>query len=269
MLISCPQCRAVYNISTDYIPENGKKFKCAECGNIWMVYPNQDSVMEPEVEDDTPVDTVVTENTATDIAPQPETTADITNSIDDDIDVMFSRLSHNTKNLFTSGNAVENMTTAEKIRHYIFNNFSVYMLYAFLTTVAVILGGKLVYDYRYEIVAKVPMMEQLYARFNTESVYRGKDLAIQNVRIREIINKDNEPELEISGRLYNVGKQTVRLLPVKASIIDADERVEDEVTEILSEHKLEPQFATLFRIVLKSPTENARKVKIVLDNGLN
>ena len=265
MLISCPHCRAVYNISTDYISENGKKFKCAECGYIWMVYPNEDNIMEPEADENTATDDVV-------VTKEEEVTADtaenVTNNIDDDINVMFSRLSHNTKNLFASGNAVENMTLSEKIRHYVFNTFSIYMLYAFLTTVAVVLAVRLLYDYRYEIVAKVPTMEQLYARFNLDCVYRGKDLAIRDVKIREIVN-DKEPGLEISGRLYNTGEQTVRLLPVKATIIDDNEQVEDEITEILSEHKLEPQFGALFRIIMKQPSENARKIKIVLDDSIN
>jgi len=186
MLISCPECRAVYNISADCIPENGKKFKCAECGYIWTVYPSDDKSIEPESEpniseniDENPIKS---DNDALSVETADNTAEDApTNNIDDDINVMFKRLSHNTKNLFASGNAVEDMSFAEKIRHYALNNFSIYMLSAFLLTTAIILGAKIIQDYRYEIVAEIPMMEKLYARFNAECIYRGKDLKIKDV----------------------------------------------------------------------------------------
>ncbi len=262
MLISCPECRAVYNISADYIPENGKKFKCAECGYIWMVYPSDDTSVEPETEnisENTEIATAVNEANIT------ETEAVTTPNINDDIDVMFERLSHNTKNLFSSGDTVENMGRLQKIRHYLQNNFSFYMLTAFLLLTSVVLGIRLLWDYRYDIVAKVPMMEQLYARLGTESIYRGKDLLIEDVLIKNIEEND-KPYLEVSGRLYNAGNTTVSVVPIKASVITADNKIADEVTEILSEHKLEPQFSTLFRILLNPPSSDARKVRITLDD---
>ena len=39
MLISCPKCNAVYQVPENQIPADGKKFKCAECGEIWFVRP--------------------------------------------------------------------------------------------------------------------------------------------------------------------------------------------------------------------------------------
>lgn len=262
MLISCPECRAVYNISADYIPESGKKFKCAECGYIWMVYPSDDTLVEPETE-------TAPEQTEVTAAPEELNTVEdevtAAPDVSDDIDVMFKRLSHNTKNLFSSGDTVEDMGLLQKIRHYTLNNFSVYMLTAFLLLTSIVLGARLIWDYRYDVVAKVPMMEQLYTRLGTESIYRGKDLTIEDVLIKNI-KQNGKPYLEVSGRLYNAGKSTVFVLPVKASVIAADNTVEDEITEILSEHKLEPQFGALFRILLDPPSANARKIRITLDD---
>ena len=48
MLISCPKCSSVYNLADSYVPESGKKFKCAECGNIWVVYPRDLKDVIPE-----------------------------------------------------------------------------------------------------------------------------------------------------------------------------------------------------------------------------
>ena len=61
MLISCPECNAVYKISSDNISDDGKKFKCAECSHIWLVKPEDLKNIEPEIEnptentEDTPV----------------------------------------------------------------------------------------------------------------------------------------------------------------------------------------------------------------------
>ena len=263
MLISCPECRAVYNISADYIPENGKKFKCAECGYIWMVYPSDDTLVEPE-EDNRLSDTssaIIPKNS--EVMDIPDETPQ--NNINDDIDAMFRRLSHNTKNLFSSGSAVEDMNWWEKIKHYTANTFSIYMLSAFMLTIAIALSAKIIKDYRYEIVAQIPLMERMYQRFGVESIYRGKDLKIKDVQIKEII-KNNHSYIEVSGRLHNSGKQTVMVMPVKASVITADEKIEDEITEILSEHKLEPEFGALFRILLNYPSANARKIRITLED---
>ncbi len=262
MLISCPECRAVYNISADYIPESGKKFKCAECGYIWMVYPSDGTLVEPETET-VPEQTEIKADTNEANAVEEEINA--APDVSDDIDAMFKRLSHNTKNLFSSGDTVEDMSLSQKIRHYVLNNFSVYMLTAFLLLTSIVLGARLIWDYRYDVVSKMPMMEQLYTRLGVESIYRGKDLTIEDVVIKNI-NQNNKPYLEVSGRLYNAGNSVAVVLPVKASVINADNMVEDEVTEILSEHRLEPQFGALFRILLNPPSADARKVRITLDD---
>ena len=47
MLISCPKCNAVYQIPEGQIPEGGKKFKCAECGEVWTVRPQDVKKTEP------------------------------------------------------------------------------------------------------------------------------------------------------------------------------------------------------------------------------
>jgi hypothetical protein len=181
---------------------------------------------------------------------------------------MFERLSHNTKNLFASSSAVENMTLSEKLRHYASNAFSIYSLIAFLSVLFMVFGIMLIRDYRYEIVAKVPLMERIYTRFNLQSVYRGKNIKIKDVNLKNIY-VDGDPYLEVSGKLYNDGTHDAIVLPVKASLITADGKTESEITEILSAHRLEPKFATLFRIVMNLPSKNARKVRITLDDIAN
>ena len=266
MLISCPKCRSVYNISADRIPENGKKFKCAECGEIWMVYPSSFSDAEA---DDMPVEEEISTDNTPKTANSSENTQNlgINEDINEDINIMFNRLSHDTKNLFSSGNSVEDMSLKQKVRHYALNNISLYLICAFLLTSIVILGAKLFYVYRYEIVNTAPWLENMYKRFKVESMYRGKDLVFEDVQVKELEEK-GKPLIEVTGRICNKGDKTVHLLPVKVSVVNRNNKVEDEVVEILPEHKVESGFSVLFRVLLDYPSDFNSKLRITMDDVL-
>ncbi|MBQ8481324.1 MAG: zinc-ribbon domain-containing protein [Alphaproteobacteria bacterium] len=246
MLISCPKCNSVYNISDTRVPVGGKKFKCAECGNIWMVFPEDVKKIEPEGKNYTVSDTEErkTEN--------------------DDINAMFSRLSHDTKNLFSGENTVENMSVPEKIRHFCLNFFSVYTIIAFLLALSIILAVYLAYGNRYYIVSKIPEMENFYARFNIESVHNGQNILFRDVRVKELDYGDKYA-VEITGRLYNSGKNAVRILPVKASFINDNDEIESEITELLPMQLVSPNASVLFRIVADTPSYKVRKVKLSME----
>lgn len=266
MLISCPKCRSVYNISADRIPENGKKFKCAECGEIWMVYPS--SLADAEAEDMSVEDEISTDNKQ-DTASGSENAqnTEINEDINEDINIMFNRLSHDTKNLFSSGNSLEGMSVGQKIKHYTLNNISLYLICAFLLIAIVILGAKLFYVYRYDVVSAAPWLENMYERLKVESMYRGKDLVFEDVQIKELEEK-GKPLIEVSGRIYNKGDKTVHLLPVKVSVVNRNNQIENEVVEILPEHKVESGFSVLFRVLLDYPSDFNSKLRITMEDVL-
>ena len=39
MLIQCPNCEICYQIEKDILPEGGRKFRCAKCGQVWQARP--------------------------------------------------------------------------------------------------------------------------------------------------------------------------------------------------------------------------------------
>ncbi|MBR6356319.1 MAG: zinc-ribbon domain-containing protein [Alphaproteobacteria bacterium] len=262
MLISCPNCHSVYDISNKKISANGKKFKCAECGNIWTVYPSDENAGHAENATMNPMAEVRTESLIQDTP----TVDNTQQKISDDLDIMFSRLSQNTKILFASGNSVDTMTWWQKVRHYCINYISAYTVIAVLLPICIILGGLLLYLYRYDIAAHIPGMDSVYAQMNYDSLYKGKDLQFKDVNIRNL-REQGHSMVEISGRLYNNGKQIVTLLPVKAMIINDDDVVTDEKTEILQERQLEPDFSALFRIVMPYPKDASGKIRLTLDNN--
>lgn len=267
MLISCPKCSSVYDISNKKIPAAGKKFKCAECDNIWVVYPPKDNndtkqkskTLQQHENSDVFYD--ITKNT--DIG-----FANIKNSeAVDDVNIMFNRLSQNTKSLFKSANSVDSMNMFEKIKHYIANTFSIYTMIGILLPVFIVLSLILMYFYRYEITAKIPAMSYIYTKFGVESLYKGKDLVFTNVNIRNIKENGNN-YIEISGRIHNSGKYTVVLLPVKAMIINRSGQIEQQALQMLQEHLLEPDFGALFRIIMPRPNHQDGIVRLTMEKDL-
>ena len=139
------------------------------------------------------------------------------------------------------------------------------MIFAFLLATAIFLCGRLVYEYRYRIVAEATWLDGLYGRFGIESMYRGRDIKIEDVQIKEVTEK-GLPYIEVSGRLHNTGKQTVRLLPVKVSVINQNNEIENEAVEILPEHRVDADFSVLFRVLLEYPSDYASKIRITLED---
>ena len=247
MLISCPKCNSVYNISDTRVPLGGKKFKCAECGNVWMVFPEDVKKIEPEGKN-----YVVSD-------------AEEKKTENDDINAMFSRLSHDTKNLFAGENATDKMSVPERVRHFCLNFFSVYTIIAFLMAMCVILAIYLAYTNRYDIVSQIPEMEKVYARFNVESVYKGQNILFRDVSLKELDYGDKYA-VEIVGRLYNSGKNAVRVLPVKASFINDKNEVESEIIDLLPMQLVSPNASVLFRIVANNPESTIRKVQLSMED---
>lgn len=263
MLISCPKCSSVYDISNKKIPAGGKKFKCAECDNIWVVYPQDDKQKNKQsvAEQNKPASRADT-FTPSEMAGRKDKS-----DVSEDINIMFNRLSQNTKSLFKSASGVDSMNTFEKIKHYLANAFSPYVIIGVLLPVLIVLSIILMYLYRYEITAKIPAMSYVYAKIGVESLYKGKDLVFSNVNIRNVKEYNNN-YIEISGRIHNSGKYTVILLPVKAMIINKSGEIEQQAVQMLQEHRLEPDFGALFRIVMPRPNHKDSIVRLTLEKDL-
>lgn len=249
MLISCPKCNSVYNVSDTRIPADGKKFKCAECGEVWKVFP---------------------QNTATDGEPRAEqkSAEDVRSeaSENDDINKMFSRLSRDTKNLFP-GDAAEQKTAyvSPAAGKHITGFFTSYAFAAFLLVTCIALALYLAYINRYNAVASFPEAEKIYEKFGIESVYGGRGLEFRDVDIKNV-QIAGENALAVSGRLYNAGDAATRSLPVKATFIGADGKAQSEVTDLLPPQYMPPRSSMLFRIVAGEAPAGVKQIKLDLEN---
>ena len=109
-------------------------------------------------------------------------------------------------------------------------------------------------------------MDYVYAKMDYDSLYKGKDLVIEDVNIHNIRLKGHS-NLEISGKIRNNGSHIVTLLPIKAEIINSEGMIIDEQIQQLQKRQIEPDFGALFRIVMKRPNQKAEKIRISLKDN--
>ncbi len=262
MLISCPKCSAVYDVANDKIPEQGRRFKCVECGNVWTVYPHDVQDIEPENKIKTQL-----------IAPSEEV-------VQKDVQEMFQRLSRNTDDLFEgidrytikitddnhytkqpqwASDRATNMAETTKRKLQVF--FSPLILNGLLLLLLVILTMYIGHFRRYEIVRFAPVAENFYNNIKVDSLYTGRDIIFDHLNVKPLV-RGRKHFIEISGRLLNQGKYKVKIPSVKAVLRNAQGTVFAEEIKDIPLRNLTPQTSSIFFFVLENKTPEAKIVNL-------
>ncbi|MBO6290604.1 MAG: zinc-ribbon domain-containing protein [Alphaproteobacteria bacterium] len=250
MLISCPKCSSVFNVINNRIPFEGKKFKCSECGHIWTVYPKD--LKELEVENQ--------------IKSQIIRPAAALEETQDDINAMFDRLSEDTKGLFSNYKA-DRGGFLERIMRKIHVFFTPVMLSCSILFVIFCFTLYIGYHNRYEIVGFIPKLEDFYNKLELESIYAGRDVKFQNVKITDL-EKSGKHYVEVTGVIHNEGKFSSQILPIKATMTNLSGEVEAETSHFLTLKRLGPDFSAMFRILLDNKTTVAKKITLTFDTEI-
>ena len=250
MLISCPKCVAVYNIAADKIPEQGRRFKCVECGNVWTVYPKDVSDIEPEN----------------------KIKAQKILQNEKDMEEMFHRLSKDTDNLFVGSedkaftktdNAAQDKITeplgiAKRKMQVFFSPFLLNGLILFFIALFTLFIG---YRNRYEIVRFAPAMENFYNNLKLDSVYTARNVIFDQLNIHPV-KHGSKHFVEISGRLYNQGPYKVKLLPIVASLETNKGEIMATTAKMPSIKDLSPRMSAMFFMILENKTAEAKTVRL-------
>ncbi len=262
MLVSCPKCKVSYAIEADKIPENGRKLRCAKCGEIWVCH--KEDLFEAGMEQKSPLEenaekTAVSE----DASSQPVETEESSVTVDtgvtaepekqapDEMKEIFARLSQQTESIFAEEKALpihERFWTKVKFAlglHKTANK--VYFAGAFL-----LLFLLLMFYVRFDVVRLVPEMEKVYSAVGIVSRIPGEGLEFQNV-IRNEYEEDYVRKLEIKGFLANTKSQTINIPVIRVELLDKE-------TDMLYEQEQEAPLKRLgagsrmaFRIVITKP----------------
>ena len=260
MLISCPKCNAVYQVPENQIPADGKKFKCAECSEIWFVRP-QAKPKENVVSIAPAVSKTAEQPAKVQINPQIISTEA---AQDDDLEKMFNRLSKDTKGLFSGKESAD--TRIERAKRKFFMFFSPFMINCSILLFIFVCTLYISYANRFELVSAIPQLENFYNKLGVNSLYKGKNLVFQNVSARNI-EHDGKAYVEISGNVYNDGDMTAIVLPIKVTLQHLDGSIEAEAVKNLTLDRLEPNFRALFRILLPDSSLDEKKVILSFDEN--
>lgn len=260
MLISCPKCNAVYQVPENQIPADGKKFKCAECGEIWFVRP-QAKPKENVVSIAPAVSKTAEQPAKVQINPQIISTEAAQN---DDLEKMFNRLSKDTKGLFSGKESAD--TRIERAKRKFFMFFSPFMINCSILLFIFVCTLYIGYANRFELVSAIPQLENFYNKLGVNSLYKGKNLVFQNVSARNI-EHDGKAYVEISGNVFNDGDMTAIVLPIKVTLQHLDGSIEAEAVKNLTLDRLEPNFRALFRILLPDSSLDEKKVILSFDEN--
>ena len=247
MLISCPKCNSVYNLLNNRVPFGGKKFRCSQCGHIWTVYPKDIKDIEPE-------------NMVKSQIIRP---ASVFDENQEDIDAMFERLSQDTKGLFNNYQA-DGGGFWGRIRRKLQVFFSPTMTVCSILLIVFIFTIYIGYHNRYEIVGIMPKLEDFYNKMDLESIYAGRDVKFENVKIRDL-DKNGKHYVEITGNIHNVGKLSSQILPIKAVMINTNGEKEGEKSQNLTLKRLDPDFTAVFRILFSNKTTLGKTLSLTFD----
>lgn len=250
MLISCPKCVAVYNIAADKIPEQGRRFKCVECGNLWTVYPRDVSDIEPEN----------------------KIKAQKILQNENDVKEMFHRLSKDTGNLFVGNEEIVNSKSmnsaqdkvtepidiAKRKMQVLFSPFLLNGIILFFIALFTVFIG---YFNRYEIVRFAPAMENFYNNLNLESIYTARNVVFDQLNVQPV-KHGSKHFVEISGRLYNQGPYKAKLLPIVAHLETNTGEVMATATKLPSIKDLSPRMSAMFFMILENRTAEAKTIRL-------
>ncbi|MCQ2734720.1 MAG: zinc-ribbon domain-containing protein [Alphaproteobacteria bacterium] len=247
MLISCPKCNSVYNLLNNYIPFDGKKFRCSQCGHVWTVYPKDVKDIEPE-------------NMVKSQIVRP---ADAFEENAEDLNALFERLSQDTKGLFSNYQADQGGFGGRlwrKLQVFFSPTMTICSILSFIFIFTIYIG----YRNRYEIVGIIPKLEDFYDKIDLESIYAGRDLKFENVKIRDL-DKNGKYYVEVSGIIRNTGKVSSQILPIKATMVNTDGVKEGEKLQILTLKRLGSDFTAMFHILFHNKTTLGKKLSLTFD----
>lgn len=272
MLVSCPKCKVSYAIEPELIPEDGKKLRCAKCGEVWSCKP-EDLFELPPKEEKLPDSKGFEEDSSPDLqtpienaqeAPEdsmPEPKVDVEEE-KGDMKEIFARLSQQTEDIF----AKEQIRPKHK-KFWVKVKFALGLQHKsrrlYLAGTLFMLFLLLMFYVRFDLVRYFPAMEKIYSAAGIVSRITGEGLEFQNV-VRNEYEEDYVRKLEIKGFLANTMSNSLNIPLIHVELMDKDTNaiyVSDEVAPL---KRLGSGGRMAFRIVITKPALNTKYIYLTL-----
>lgn len=267
MLIYCPKCKTGYDLEPKMIPDGGKKFRCARCGEIWLCR-SEDMVAETVTQDQP----LSGEASAAGLDPENEAAAGepVEQTAEKAVEVsepeekpaelneIFARLSSQTEELFKQDQARPVPQKAlSRLKHILGldhpGNGKYYLLLLILIVVLLLVG------FRYELVRSFPAAEAVFSSIGIESRVVGEGLEFQNI-VRNEYEEDYVRKLEVKGFIANISNQSIDVPLIHVEVMDKDTNLLQSVDDKAPIASLAPDERMAFRIVINQPSPLAKYI---------
>lgn len=279
MLINCPNCNASYEVNPDIIPENGRKLRCSNCGEVFWCNPHDaenptrklnDTPQEPTKESDNTVpqdkiepyfeeQSTVDSNTVADFSQesQPENhsqDSDDEEKIADDVDMqdIFQRLTLESDEL---NKQEQNMKPIQKFinKFYIITGWhkktNRIAIYSALGAIVLLL----LLFFRVEVARTVPFVNVFYSAIGMDAIIPGEGLEFRNVTRREYV-EDDIPHMEIRGFIDNPTSREISADLLHLEVLDENGNIVQEQNEVMPVPYLVPRARVPFSMVVVKPS---------------
>lgn len=247
MILTCPQCATRYETDAALFGAQGRKVRCAKCGNVWQQEPPASLLeAEPELAPFEDVEPPAAPPPAspprspppprrTAYAPPASTFADPEPAVAAHSDTPRARVDWAGRLGMAAG-------------------------WVGLAALIIVIGWSGM-RFRQQIATLWPQSASLYAALGKPVNTSG--LSIGNVESHNL-TEDGQPILSITGRLTNVATREIVVPPIRVTLTDDDRRVLYNWTFSTSAASLKPGQAVNFVTKLSSPPSGARHLQVRL-----
>lgn len=269
MQIYCPQCHTGYNVPDELIPEEGRKLRCSSCKEVFkfdrtgmseIITPETSDKSDIKVQTDNDKNSDHVSSSITDSVE--ETPIESSSSATEDFEIsfndIFERLNEQSERLFQEEQELpfkrriflQFKTMLGLNRKF---NFKLIGLIIFLIVMVC------TYNYRYEIVRKIPFTNKIYKALGIRAQIPGEGLEFQNVNWNYITN-NGVRSLEIKGYINNPTHREIDIPTVHIEILDENALLLQSINQKPSISSLKADGRIAIGVIVKTPSPTAKYV---------
>lgn len=254
MKIYCPKCHTCYSIEIGLIPADGKKLRCAACGEVWLCTHKDMVAIKASSKDGVPQNVIANEEGQILAAPPLEESKENTENVsDNEMSQIFSRLKDESS---TVDKELQSQPTRKKFFQKLkkllgWNSRLTIGLEVFLL---LLILGLSIFAKRYDIVRKFPQAEQFFALIGVPSRIIGEGLEFQNI-VRSYDNKEKPDLLTIKGFVYNSTDSELSVPTALINLYNTDAHLLKQAKRDLEIENISSQTKAAFSLKINIPTE--------------
>ena len=262
MLIYCPKCNSCYDVDDALILVEGRKLRCSKCKEVFRFDKNgSDATAALQSADERKDYNEPAQNENTDIfAENDDNKKNIAEEAKEEITMqdIFERLNEQSDKLFQEE---QNMPRKQRFILQIKTilglnrkfNFKIIGLLCFAVLAVA------AYNYRYDVVRKVPFTNRIYKTLGIRAKIPGEGLEFQNVNWN-YVDDDGRKILEVKGFINNPSKKEIEIPVVHVELLDEKSQLLQSINQKPTVTILKPESRVAVRVVVNAPSPTAKYV---------